>query len=179
LARLPDHTGRKLIAVAARTALIVDFFLPALNLTGYRDILSAARPMQASRRLLLRQLAVAVLYSSAFVLPLLALAATTLALYGKPYDSNLTIYALLLGVQWINGAGRPAVRQAVVDWDTRRIGVAICSGAVAAVLVCAPGVATYGALAAVGGSLLGALILTVSAILVTLWGHRGSDRDPP
>jgi len=153
-------------AVAARTALIVDFFLPALNLMGYRETLWGTRSVKASRRRLFKQLAVALLYSSALVLPLLAFARTTLALYGKPYDSNLAVYALLLGVQWANGAGRPAVRQAVADRNTRRIGVAVGSGAVASVLICALGVASFGALAAVAGSLIGALILNVCAILM-------------
>jgi hypothetical protein len=156
-------------AVAARTALIVDLFLPALNLMGYRETLGDTRSVKASRRQLFKPLAVALLYSSALVLPLLAFAPTTLALYGKPYDSNLAVYALLLGVQWTNGAGRPAVRQAVVDWDARRIGVAIGSGAVAGVLICALGVAAFGALAAVAGSLIGALILNVRAILMVVW----------
>jgi hypothetical protein len=156
-------------AVAARTALIVDFFLPALNLMGYRETLWDTRSVKASRRRLFKQLAVALLYSSALVLPLLTFAPTTLALYGQPYDSNLAVYALLLGVQWTNGAGRPAVRQAVVDWDTRRIGIAVGSGAVAGVLICTLGVANWGALAAVAGSLIGALILNVCAILMVVW----------
>jgi hypothetical protein len=155
-------------AVAARTALIVDIFLPALNLTGCRETLMAARPVQATRRLLLRQLAAALLYSSAFVVPLLVLAPATLALYGKPYDSQLTVYALLLGVQWANGAGRPAVRHAVVEWNARRIGVAVGSGAVAVVLICALGVTTYGALAAAAASLIGALIVNGRAIGMAL-----------
>ena len=164
-------------AVAARTALIVDFFLPALNLTGGRETLSATRSVQPSERVLLRQLAGALLYSSALVVPLLVLAPETLALYGKPYNSHLTGYALLLGVQWANGAGRPAVRHAVVDWDARRIGVAVGSGAIAAVLICALGVARYGALAAAAGSLTGAVILNSRAILLALgdrvWRRSG------
>jgi hypothetical protein len=159
-------------AVAARTALIVDIFLPALNLTGGRETLLAAPPMKAPRRLLLRQLAVALFYSSAFVVPLLALAPATLALYGKPYDSQLTVYALLLGVQWANGVGRPAVRQAVVEWHAGRIGVAIGSGAVAALLVCTLGVGTYGALAAAAASLIGALIVNGRAIGMALGQNR-------
>jgi hypothetical protein len=95
----------------------------------------------------------------------------TLALYGKPYNSHLTGYALLLGVPWANGGGRPAVRHAVVDWDARRIGVAVGSGAIAAVPICALGVARYGALAAAAGSLTGALILNSRAILSAL-GNR-------
>jgi hypothetical protein len=151
-------------AVAARTALIVDMFLPALNLTGGRETLIAAQPIVVSRRMLLRQLAAALAYSSAFVVPLLVLAPATLALYGKPYDSQLAAYALLLGVQWLNGVGRPALRLAVVEWDARRIGVAVGSGAVAAVLICALGVTAYGALAAAAASLIGALILSGRAI---------------
>jgi len=155
-------------AVAARTALIVDMFLPALNLTGGRETLMATQPVRAPRRLLLRQLAAALVYSSAFVVPLLILAPATLALYGKPYDSQLTVYALLLGVQWANGAGRPAVRQAVVEWNARRIGAAVGSGAVAVVLICALGVTAYGALAAAAASLIGALIVNGRAIGIAL-----------
>ena len=155
-------------AVAARTALIVDIFLPALNLTGSRETLMATLPVQATRRLLLRQLAAALVYSSAFVVPLLVLAPATLALYGKPYDSQSTVYALLLGVQWANGVGRPAVRHAVVEWDARRIGVAVGSGAVAVVLICALGVTAYGALAAAAASLIGALIVNGRAIGMAL-----------
>jgi hypothetical protein len=155
-------------AVAARTALIVDIFLPALNLTGCRETLMATQPVQAPRRLPLRQLAGALVYSSAFVVPLLVLAPVTLALYGKPYDSQLTVYVLLLGVQWANGVGRPAVRHAVVEWDARRIGVAVGSGAVAVVLICALGVTAYGALAAAAASLIGALIVNGRAISMAL-----------
>jgi hypothetical protein len=155
-------------AVAARTALIVDIFLPALNLTGCRETLLVAQPVQAPRPLMLRQLAAALIYSSAFVVPLLVLAPVTLALYGKPYDSQLTVYALLLGVQWANGVGRPAVRHAVVEWNARRIGVAVGSGAVAVVLICAVGVTAYGALAAAAASLIGALLVNGRAIGMAL-----------
>jgi hypothetical protein len=156
-------------AVAARTALIIDMFLPALNLTGGRETLRATPPpIQAPRRLLLRQLAAALVYSSAFVVPLLLLAPPTLALYGMPYDSQLAVYALLLGVQWANGVGRPAVRHAVLEWDARRIGVAVGSGAVAVVLISALGVSTYGALAAAAASLVGALIFNGRAIGMAL-----------
>jgi hypothetical protein len=92
----------------------------------------------------------------------------TLALFGKPYDSQLTVYVLLLGVQWLNGVGRPAIRRAVMIWDTRLIGIAVGSGALAAILVCALGVQSFGALAAAAGSLLGALIVSGRAIAAAL-----------
>jgi hypothetical protein len=164
-------------AVAARTALIVDFFLPALNLTGSRETLMVTQPVCAPRRLLLRQLAAALGYSSALVVPLLVLAPPTLAFFGKPYDSQLTVYALLLAGQWANGVGRPAVRHAVVEWDARRIGLSVGSGALAGVLVCALAVANYGALAAAAASLIGALILNSRAIAMALSDRRtGSDK---
>ena len=155
-------------AVAARTALIVDYFLPALNLTGCRETLMAAQPVCGSRRLLIAQLARALVYSTVLVLPLLLLAQETLNLYGMPYDTQVTVYALLLGVQFANGLGRPAVRHAVVEWDARRIGLAVGSGAIAVVLVCALGVTTYGALAAAAASLIGALIVNARAITLAL-----------
>jgi hypothetical protein len=161
-------------AVAARTALIVDFFLPALNLTGCRETLRAAQPVQGACRLRLGQLAGALVYSSALVIPLLVLAPPTLAFYGKPYDSQLTVYALLLGVQWANGVGRPAMRHAVMEWDARRIGVAVGSGAVAVVLICALGVGTYGALAAAAASLIGALIVNGRGIVMALSDRHAS-----
>jgi hypothetical protein len=155
-------------AVAARTALIVDFFLPALNLTGCRETLMAMQPVCASRRLLVAQLARALVYSSVLVLPLLLLAPETLRLYGVPYDTQLPVYVLLLGVQFANGLGRPAVRHAVVEWAARRIGVTVGSGAIAGLLVCALGVARYGALAAAAASLIGALIVNGRAIVMAL-----------
>jgi hypothetical protein len=102
------------------------------------------------------------------VVPLMLLAPETLRLYGAPYDAQFVIYALLLGVQWANGVGRPAVRHAVVEWDARRIAIALGSGAVAVVLICAAGVASYGALAAAAASLIGALIVNGRAITLAL-----------
>jgi hypothetical protein len=155
-------------AVAARTALIVDFFLPALNLTGCRETLRATAPARASRRALMVQLAGSLTYSSALVIPLLLLAPDTLQLFGQPYTDQVAVYAVLLVVQWVNGAGRPAVRQAVIAWDARRIGIALGSGAVAVVLLCALGVTAYGAVAAAVASLVGALIVNGRAIELAL-----------
>ena len=156
-------------AVAARTALIVDYFLPALNLTTGREILGRSRvPVRAERPLLLAQLGRAVLYSTAFVAVLLLAAPATLALYGAPYDKQFTVYALLLGMQWANSVGRPAVRHAVADWDARRIRVAVESGALAAVVICALAVNQWGALAAAAASLAGALIVNGRAIVQAL-----------
>ena len=155
-------------AVAARTALVVDFFLPALNLTGCRTTLRAGLPVPGSRPLMLRQLGRSFIFSTAFFLALFVLAPATLSLYGAPYDAKTTVYAVLLGVQWANGVGRPAVRHAVAQWDARRIAIGVGSSALVAVLVCGAGVTSYGALAAASASLIGALILNSRAIAIAL-----------
>jgi hypothetical protein len=160
-------------AVAQRTALVVDFFLPAWNLAGHRETLLPQRLKAVPRGRLLRQLAVALVYSSAFVTALLIAAPATLAVYGPPYNTQLKVYALLLGVQWANGIVRPAVRRVVARWDEWRIGLALASGAVAAVLVTSAAVASYGALAAAAGSLIGTLIVNWRAIRMAI-----SERDP-
>jgi hypothetical protein len=155
-------------AVAARTALVVDFFLPALNLTGCRTTLRAGQPVSGSRALILRDLGRAFIYSSAFFLALFCLAPATLSLYGMPYDAKSTAYSVLLGVQWANGVGRPAVRRAVAQWNGRRIALAVGSSAFVAVLLCGAGVTSYGALAAAVASFIGAVILNSRAIAMAL-----------
>jgi hypothetical protein len=169
-------------AVAVRTAMIVDYFLPALNLSGSRDFLRGQAPIpgspQAPRRLLLTQLGNALLYSSVFVAVLVAAAPASLRLYGYPYEAQIALYVLLLGVQWANSVGRPAVRHAVADWDAPRIQAAVGSGAVAALLICAFAISGYGALAAAAASLAGALLLNLWAIRTALSRARQSPVAP-
>jgi hypothetical protein len=162
-------------AVAARTALIVDFFLPALRLIGGCEALEGRQVAQEPRRLLVAQLRRVFLYSSLFVAVLLAIAPATMKFYGKPYDTQLTLYALLLGAQWLNSVGRPAVRCVVAHWDARLVGITLGSGALAAVLICFAAVGSYGALAAAAASLAGALVVNSRAIL-TAYGMSAPDQ---
>jgi hypothetical protein len=124
--------------------------------------------MQVSRSLLVSKLRVAFLYSSLFVGFLLVASPLTLRIYGAPYSTQLAAYALLLGMQWANGVGRPAVRCAVFNWDVPRIRAAVGSGALAALLVCASAIGSFGALAAAAATLIGAAVLNVWAIVNAL-----------
>jgi hypothetical protein len=160
-------------AVAARTAQIVDYFLPSLNLAGGREPLLIESPLE--QRLPIARVAAALFYSCVLVAPLFLLAPMTLALYSRPYSSQSTVYVLLLCVQWVNGVGRPAFRHAVLHWDLHRVGATVGSGALAAVLVCALGITRFGALAAAAASLIGAVILNGRAILAALADRPGSE----
>ena len=155
-------------AVAYRTAMIVDFFLPALNLSGGRDVLRSDSAAAASRGFLVAQLVGALFYSSVFAAALLVTALPTLRLYGYPYETRFAVYALLIGMQWANGVGRPAVRYAVVHWDAPRIRATFATGTLAALLVCGSLVGAYGALAVAAASLIGALLVNLSAIFNAL-----------
>jgi hypothetical protein len=157
-------------AVAARTAAIVDYFLPALNLSGRREPVGNLSSVQALGPLPFEQLRNALVYSSAFVLVLAAAAPATLRLYGYPYTEEPAVYILLLGMQWANSVGRPAVRHAVVEWDVRRIRAVVGSGALAALI--ASGIMIgYGAIGIAAAVLIGALLVNALAIASALT-HR-------
>jgi hypothetical protein len=161
-------------AVAYRTAMVVDYFLPALNLSGRPDLLSSLPPVQASRPVLVSKLLGALVYSSLFAGVLLLASPLTLWIYGFPYSTQFAVYALLLAMQWANGVGRPAVRYAVVYWDAPRIRAAVGSGVLAALLVCASAISSFGALAAASATLIGALVLNVWAIVNALYAGRNN-----
>jgi hypothetical protein len=161
-------------AVAYRTAMIVDFFLPALNLSGRSDSLRSTSPQESSRPLLVSQLRNAFGYSSLIVGVMLLASAPLLRVYGFPYSGQFAVFALLLAMQWANGVGRPALRYAVVNWDAPRIRAAVGSGALAALLVCASAISSFGALAAAAATLIGALVLNVWAVVNALRLRQGS-----
>jgi hypothetical protein len=145
-------------AIAYRTAMVVDFFVPALNLSGRSDLLRITSPIQVSRALLLSKLGRALFYSSLFVGVLLAASPFALRIYGSPYSTQLPAYALLLVMQWANGVGRPAIRYTVFNWDSRRIRAAVSGGAFSVLLVCVSTIGSFGAVAAAAATLAGALV---------------------
>lgn len=155
-------------AVAARMALNVDLLLPALNLAGGCAEGGSADSIPASRAGLIRRLRNSAVCSSALVGVLMVAAPATLVLFGRPYVSALIAYALLLGVQWMNSAARPAVRQVVAQWDARLIGTTVGSGALAAVAICALGMVGQGLLAAAAASLVGAALVNARAVHIAL-----------
>ena len=151
-------------AVAARTAMVVDFFLPALNLSGGRDVIRQTTLSPDSAYLLRAQLGRSLLYSSVFVAALLSVGHATLMLYGHPYDTEWSVYAVLLGVQWINSVGRPAIRHVVREWDAMRIQAWVSSGAVATLGLSCVAVSRYGALGVAVAAAVGAVIVNGRAI---------------
>lgn len=149
-------------AVAARTAQIVDFFLPALSLAVGPE---APCGKTVLRRRLLVRTAAAAAASTAIIMALLLAAPTMLSIYGLPYAAQGTIYALLLGVHWANGVGRPAIREVAQRWDAVAIRQTLVWSAALAVLLCLALLPRYGALAAAASALAAALLLNGRAVV--------------
>jgi len=155
-------------AVASRTALIMDFLLPALNLSGGPEMAGAADASLMRGRSLMTQLRRSLLYSAAFSAALIFVAPATFALYGSPYDAQWTLYILLLAAQWANSVGRPAIRYLVARWDSHLVARTLGAAALATVLLCAVGFPRFGVLAAAAATLIGALAVNARAIVASL-----------
>lgn len=155
-------------AVAARMALTVDLLLPALNLSGGCAEGGSADSMPASGGGLIRRLRMSAISSSAVAGPLLVAAPATLLLFGRAYESALIAYMLLLGVQWMNSAARPAVRHMVAQWDARLIGATVAAGALAALVVSGLDTAGPSVIAAAAASFVGAALVNARAVYVAL-----------
>jgi hypothetical protein len=83
--------------------------------------------------------------------------------YGPAYSGLTLLFALLFATQWLNGAGRPAIRHIGAHWDPRQIRRILWVSAVPALLVSRVGIDSYGNLAAAVGIALGALLLNAQA----------------
>jgi hypothetical protein len=97
-------------------------------------------------------------------------------LYGYPYTELTALFVLLYATQWVNGAGRPAIRYLATDWSLQRIRRVVLSSAIAAIMVAVVGVPEYGALAAAAGVLLGAVLENGQALAAALWPARVAER---
>jgi hypothetical protein len=161
-------------AVAVRTAMVIDFFLPALNLSGGRELQNDRRAVRPSHALLVSQLRNALFFSSIFVAVLIIFGSTTLRLYGYPYNTQLVVYVLLLCEQWINSVSRPALRFVMLEWDRSRIRTAVGFGAAVALFVCCSTIGLYGALAVAAATLSGAVVLNSWAIVSALRTARAN-----
>jgi len=170
--------------VALRTAQIMDFLLPALTfvLCAERPILRRTVEESGQRPRLRQSLATAAVASSVTLVVLLLATPRTLALYGDPYRDLVVVYVVLLSAHWINGAGRPAVRFLVANWNASAIRRTLEAAAVAATLTTAAGVAWNAPLAAAVATLLAALIVNTLAAAAASKGPRPSrslERPPP
>jgi O-antigen/teichoic acid export membrane protein len=111
---------------------------------------------------------VALAAASAWVVLVYIAAPRLLPWFGPSYAVLGGLLNLLLCVQWINGIGRPAIRLLSASWDPNRIRNALCVSAGAAIALSLLATGQYGAYAAAGAALAGAVLINGQAIRAAL-----------
>jgi O-antigen/teichoic acid export membrane protein len=133
---------------------------------------SVAQGVRGEFMRLVANLGVALAAASTWVALLLLAAPWLLPLFGPPYSELGTLFSILLCMQWINGAGRPAIRFLSAAWDPKRIRNALCISAGVAILISVLATRQYGAYAAALATLAGALLINGQAIFAALRTSR-------
>jgi hypothetical protein len=82
------------------------------------------------------------------------------------------LLTVLLCMQWINGAGRPAIRFLSASWHPRRIRNALCISAGVAILISLLATRRHGAYAAAAATSAGVLLINGQAIFAALRTSR-------
>jgi hypothetical protein len=167
-------------AVLARTAQVIEFLIPAVVLMpqGTRFQSRFCHVMRSRQGKLWVDLAVSTAITSVWVGVLIGLASQLPRILGAPYSHCIDLYWLLLLIQWVNGAGRPAIRQLVVDWSSRVIRRVLLISMVVAIAMAGGGWPQYGVLAIAAGMLAGAVVENCLA-LTTAAGRQGRRFDAP
>ncbi len=164
-------------AAVARTAQVVEIMLPVMLFAPGCHALqpSFARGVRGEFPRFLANVGLALAAASTWVALLLVAAPWLLPLFGPPYAELGTLFTVLLCTQWLNGAGRPAIRVLSASWHPRRIRNALGVSAAAAILIALFATRQYGAYAAAGATLAGALLLNGQAVLAALRMSRSAD----
>jgi hypothetical protein len=153
-------------AVAARTAQIVDFMIPAIIFLPQSIHLQPrlTRALRSLRGKLTTDLAVSLASGSAFVVAVAIMAPWLADLYGPPYAGLVSLFAILLAMQWVTAAGRPALRFVATEWPVALIRRTLVVSATSAIALSLAGIRDYGTLAIAAGMLVGTLLLNGQAI---------------
>jgi hypothetical protein len=164
-------------AVVTRTVQIIDFLIPGVLLVpqSLRFQSRFAHAMRSLRGKLAVDLAVSLATTSAYVLAVGLLTPWFANLYGPPYNQLTALFVLLLLMQWVSGACRPALRQLAAYWDLGRIRFILLLSAAAAILVSVIGVPQYGPLAAAAGALVGVVLENGLSVVVAFREVGGRD----
>jgi O-antigen/teichoic acid export membrane protein len=142
-------------AVVTRTANVIDFLIPAA-------VLVPQAMLPHSR--LSRNLAVSLITTTCCVAIMAVATPWIVDLYGESYTGLTQLFVLLFATQWLNGAGRPAIRDLAARWNLAVIRRSLFVSMTAALLASFIGIPTYGALGAAISVCLGALLLNGQAV---------------
>ena len=153
-------------AVVTRTTQLVDFLIPAVIFVpqSVRFQSRLCHAMRTARGKLAVDLSMSLATTTICVVLVGILAPLIVRWYGPSYSGLTLLFVLLFITQWVNGAGRPAIRRLAADWDLRRIRRVLFTSMAAAILLSVAGIDRFGAVAAAVGVLGGAVLLNSQAI---------------
>jgi hypothetical protein len=159
-------------AVVTRTAMVIDFLIPAAILVPHGFLLHSrlADAIHSGHGKLLVDLVVSVATTTLCVAAIAIATPWIVDLYGSDYTGLTELFVLLFATQWLNGAGRPAIRHLAANWNfpvIRRILFVSTTVAIVSSLV---GIPAYGALGAAISVCLGALLLNGQVIQAAFAG---------
>jgi hypothetical protein len=163
-------------AVVTRTAQVIDFLIPAAILVPHSFLLHSrlANALRSPHGKLLVDLAVSLATTTAGVLAVAIATPWIVGLYGVEYTNLTDLFALLFATQWINGAGRPAIRHLAANWNLPLIRRILFVTMLVAIALSLVGIPAYGALGAAVSVFAGALLLNGQAIQAAFAGCRSS-----
>jgi O-antigen/teichoic acid export membrane protein len=163
-------------AVVTRTAQVIDFLIPAAILVPHSFLLHSrlANALRSPHGKLLVDLAVSLATTTASVLAVAIATPWIVDLYGAEYTNLTDLFALLFATQWINGAGRPAIRHLAANWNLPLIRRILFVSMLVAIVLSLVGIPAYGALGAAVSVFAGALLLNGQAIQAAFAGCRSS-----
>ena len=106
-------------AVVTRTAMVIDFLIPAAILVPHGFLLHSklADAMHTAHGKLWVDLMVSLATTTICVAAVAVVTPWIVDLYGLDYTRLTELFVLLFATQWLNGAGRPAIRHLAANWN--------------------------------------------------------------
>jgi O-antigen/teichoic acid export membrane protein len=159
-------------AAVTRTAQVIDFLIPAAILVPHGFLLHSrfARAIHSGHGKLWVDLVVSLATTTLCVIAVAIATPWIVDLYGVDYTKLTELFVLLFATQWVNGAGRPAIRHLAANWNfalIRRILFVSMTVAIGSSLV---GIPAYGAFGAAISVFIGALLLNGQAVQAAFAG---------
>lgn len=165
-------------AAVTRTANVIDFLIPAAILVPQGMLLHSklADRSHSEHGKLCVDLVVSLATTTICVAAVAVATPWIVDLYGVDYTRLTELFVLLFATQWLNGVGRPAIRQLAANWHLPLIRRILFVSMVVAIGAGLVGIPAYGALGAAVSVCLGALLMNGQAVQAAFAGCRSVSR---
>jgi O-antigen/teichoic acid export membrane protein len=153
-------------AVVTRTAMVIDFLIPAAILVPHGFLLHSrlSDAMHSGQGKLAVDHVVSLATTTICVVAVAIATPWIIDLYGVDYTRLADLFVLLFATQWINGVGRPAIRHLAARWNPSLVRRMLFVSMAVAIVASLVGIPAYGTLGAAVSVLLGALFLNGQAV---------------